>query len=348
MNDLTAPLQIEIFLNSPGIILDVRSPSEYKKSRIPGSINLPLFSDAERAIIGTLYKKVGQQQAIDQGLKFVGPKLADFVIQARTYLNEETAKVYCWRGGMRSASMAWLLRTGGIKTVTLAGGYKNFRQWALATLTKPKQINLLKGLTGSGKTAILTALKAQGQQILDLENLANHRGSSFGMLEMPLQPSSEQFENEIALQWSQLHPHRPVWIEDESRMIGTCKIPDGIFNQMQTASALFLERPLHERLEILLHDYGKVERLKLIEATQRLVKKLGAVRTKEIISQINHGSLSMAAEMLLKYYDNSYAHANARNHSTEQRLQGHNLTTWEWAQQLCTAGANLKNKEILC
>lgn len=334
MNHSPDSCDLETFLKAPGTILDVRSPSEYRKGRIPGSINLPLFSDAERTIVGTLYKQQGRQQAIDQGLNFVGPKLADFVIQARAHVNGGYAKVHCWRGGMRSASMAWLLRTGGISTITLSGGYKAFRKWALATLVKPKPIYLLKGLTGSGKTAILSALKDHGQHILDLENLANHRGSSFGMLGMPPQPSNEQFENEIAIQWAQFLPNNPIWIEDESRMIGTCKIPDAIRNQMRTALSFFVERPLEERVNILLNDYGKSSTLELIAATERLVKKLGAVRTKEIVSHLTNRNLPIAIEMLLNYYDNSYAHADTQSHQTEHRLQDSNLTAAEWAKKL--------------
>lgn len=330
-------LGLQEFLKTPGVILDVRSPGEFTQGRLPGAINLPLFSNEERAAVGTTYKQCGKQQAIELGLKLVGPKLADFAIAARQHVSNGFAKVHCWRGGMRSSSMAWLLGTAGLKTVTLAGGYKAFRRWALEALQQQQPVLILGGLTGSGKTAILHALRDMGEQILDLEALARHRGSSFGMLEMPPQPSTEQFENELAIQWSSFGPNKPIWIEDESRMIGTCKIPDSIFKQMRSAPVLFIERPLEERLDILMQEYGKADLDALISATARLQRRLGSPRTKEAIDLIHSGNLKQAITLLLHYYDKAYQFGLKSRSSQLFYIKDSSLHPSDWTLKLLQA-----------
>lgn len=333
---MTEQFQIADFLALPGVVLDVRSPGEYAQGRIPGAISLPLFEDAERAAVGTTYKKVGKNQAIEQGLRLVGPKLADLSVQARNHVCEGYAKVHCWRGGMRSSSMAWLLGIVGIKTATLLGGYKAFRRWALETLSNPKQVRLIGGLTGSGKTALLHALRDAGEQVLDLEALASHRGSSYGMLGMPPQPSSEQFENEIALQWASFDSKRPVWVEDESRMIGSCKIPDALYTQMSTAPLCLLEISLKERLHTLVQDYGNTNSADLITATQRLKRRLGAVRTKEVVDSITAGKLEQAMEVVLNYYDSTYRYSLGRRKQPQYQIQGDGQSSVELARAIIT------------
>lgn len=297
-------LPLHEFLAAPGVILDVRSPSEYAHGRIPGAYNLPLFSDQERAEVGTVYKQIGRREAIELGLKIVGPKLFDFVNTARSYAANGPVKVHCWRGGMRSSSMAWLLRTAEMKTLTLSGGYKTFRRWALNVIKTPLQINVIGGLTGSGKTSILHALKENGEQVLDLEAIANHRGSSFGVISK--QPSNEQFVNELAVRWACFDPKRPVWIEDESRMIGQCFLPEEIFRQMRSAPVYMIERSQSERIENLLKEYGKIDPEVLINASKRLTKRLGSQRAKTVVEAIQSGNLIEAIELVLQYYDSTY------------------------------------------
>lgn len=323
----TVSLDIEPFLALSGAILDVRSPAEYAHGRIPGAVSLPLFDDAERAAVGTTYKQVGRQQAIQQGLQLVGPKLANFTSIAANYVGDSCAKVHCWRGGMRSSSMAWLLNTVGLPTATLNGGYKTFRRWVLDVLSQLKQVQLIGGLTGSGKTALLHALRDSGEQVLDLEQLANHRGSSYGMLGMPPQPSTEQFENEIAFQWASFNAQHPVWIEDESRMIGSCKIPDAIYSQMRQAPLYFVERSLPERLKNLTCDYGHIDCVNLIAATQRLQRRLGGARTKQIIDSITAGRLDEAMEAVLHYYDTTYRYALQRRQQPTHTLNAEGLSS---------------------
>ena len=305
-------LKVDQFLQAPGIVLDVRSPGEFIQGRIPGAFSFPLFNNDERAQVGTTYKQNGREQAVELGLKLVGPKLADFVTQAKNLAQENEAsqvKVHCWRGGMRSSSMAWLLETAGLKTATLKGGYKAFRRHCLETFANVSEIpslNVLGGLTGCGKTNILHALKRLGEQVIDLEQIANHKGSSYGMIGMTKQPSIEQFENELAMQIRSLDLSRRVWIEDESHMIGVCKIPDSFFKKIRQSKLYVIERPMEERIEQLLHEYGSVNSDSLIEATQRISRRIGGAMTKEIIAHIQQGQLSSAIELVLKYYDSTY------------------------------------------
>ncbi len=309
-------LKINDFFESPGPILDVRSPGEYEHGHIPGAASVPLFSNEERAQVGTCYKQQGRDDAIELGLELVGTKLATFVRQAKALVSEsqwnqhltQPVRVHCWRGGMRSGSMAWLLETAGLSVVTLDGGYKAFRRWVKTTLSHPKPIISLGGMTGTGKTQLLYALQKQGEQILDLEGLANHRGSSFGNLGLPAQPSTEHFENTVAMQWAALDASRPVWIEAESSRIGTCRIPEELFQPMMHAPVIQVERSRCERIAHLVEEYGAVEREELISATERIRKKLGGLRTQEAIALIQQNHLAAAADIILDYYDKTYTY----------------------------------------
>lgn len=299
-------LPIADFLIAPGAILDVRSPAEHEQGRIPEAISFPLFSNEERAQVGTCYKQEGRNEAVELGMSIVGPKLATFVAQAKTLAPDRTVRVHCWRGGMRSGSMAWLLETAGFQVAVLDRGYKGFRHWVHATLTEPKSIVTLGGMTGTGKTILLQALRARGEQVLDLEHLANHRGSSYGNLGLPAQPSTEQFENLIAMAWSKLASDRPVWVEAESRMIGSCRVPDALFQHMVAAPVLQIERSRQERINLLLDDYGAVDREQLFSATARLKKRLGGERTQQAIDFIRDDNLPAAIDTVLDYYDKAY------------------------------------------
>ncbi|MCB0214369.1 MAG: tRNA 2-selenouridine(34) synthase MnmH, partial [Anaerolineae bacterium] len=206
-------------------VIDVRTSAEFAKGHIPGAMNIPLFSNEERAIIGTTYKQVGQREAMLLGLEIVGPKMRHLIEHIQTVATERTLLLHCWRGGMRSESVAWLAGLFGYRCYTLRRGYKGFRNYVLQMLELPSRLLILGGKTGSGKTEILQVLKQQGEQVIDLEGLAHHKGSSFGALGEADQPSQQQFENELAMQWRQLNLQRPVWLEDESRHIGKLSIP---------------------------------------------------------------------------------------------------------------------------
>ncbi|MEO0410134.1 MAG: tRNA 2-selenouridine(34) synthase MnmH, partial [Cyanobacteria bacterium P01_A01_bin.135] len=298
------------FLQRPGPILDVRSPGEYAQGHLPGARSLPLFTDEERAEVGTCYKRQGRDAAVELGLALVGPKLVTFAQQAKAWAGEAEScgqvRVHCWRGGMRSSSMAWLLETAGLSPVVLKGGYKAFRRWVRHSLSQQKPILTLGGMTGTGKTQVLTALAKQGEQVLDLEGLAHHRGSSYGSLGLPPQPTTEQFENRIAACWSSFTPQRPVWIEAESSRVGACRVPDELFTQMMQAPVVQITRSPAERIQLLTAEYGQADPEALIAATQRIRKRLGGQRTQEAIAAIEQGDLATAIGLVLFYYDKTY------------------------------------------
>ncbi|MEO0456342.1 MAG: tRNA 2-selenouridine(34) synthase MnmH [Cyanobacteria bacterium P01_A01_bin.114] len=318
---MTQALTVEKFLNAPGVILDVRSPGEYEQGHLPGAFSFPLFSNEERAEVGTCYKQQGHEAAVELGLELVGPKMATFVRQAKPLAPDQQVRVHCWRGGMRSGSMAWLLKTAGLEVVTLTGGYKAFRRWVRQLLATPKPIIILGGMTGTAKTDILHALAHYGQQVLDLEGLANHRGSSYGALGLPPQPSTEQFENLIAAQWQTFSPAQPVWIEAESRRVGTCRVPDELMQQMEQAKTLEIIRPLSERLDLLVEIYGQADTTALVEATERVRKRLGGQRTQAAVEHIREGNLRAAVEIVLTYYDRTYRYDLERRNLTIPQVE---------------------------
>ncbi|MCX7769363.1 MAG: tRNA 2-selenouridine(34) synthase MnmH, partial [Flavobacteriales bacterium] len=237
-----------LFQDEPFLLIDVRTPSEFRNGHIPGAINVPLFLDEERAAVGLLYKQKGSRAAIRAGLDYVGPRLSTLVKQVEDLLeqgeNSPRLIIYCWRGGMRSASVAWLLRLYGMEPETIPGGYKSFRRFVNSIFTKPIPIAVLGGLTGSGKTLVLRQMQLAGIPVVDLEELACHQGSAFGHLGQPSQPSQEHFENLLALTLYRagkkaLDSGSVVWIEDESRFIGSLHLPLPLWQRMQEAP-LFL------------------------------------------------------------------------------------------------------------
>jgi len=334
---MTDILSLKDFLQHPGVIFDVRSPAEYSHAHIPSALSLPLFSNEERALVGTAYKQQSKQDAISLGLKLVGPKLADFVEKARNASNAQPVKLYCWRGGMRSGAMTWLLNFAGIKTSVLEGGYKTFRRFALNTFARPYKFIVVSGMTGCGKTAILHALKSLGEQIIDIESLANHRGSAYGSIGMlNQQPTSEHFENQIALKLNELDLTRPVWVEDESRLIGTCHIPEALFLQLRAAPSILIRTPLEERLKRLTADYCHAPIEQLEAATMRISKHLGSQRTKELMTALKDGRLTEAVAMTLQYYDAAYTHSSKRHCHPLTIFDGENMTPEQWASRLQT------------
>lgn len=286
-------------------VIDVRSPGEYAHAHIPGALSLPLFDDTERAEVGTLYKKSGRVKAIQKGLDIVGPKLSFFTRYALS-LNSPEILVHCWRGGMRSSAMAWLLENVGLKCYLLEGGYKHYRNYVLDSFVTPLNIVLLGGFTGSGKTDIIKALKAKGEQVLDLEGLANHKGSAFGALGEQPQPGAEHFENLIHASLSGIDYSKRIWIEDESRNIGRAVIPAALWSQMRNSSLIRIETPFDIRLERLMRDYGAFPPDQLISSIQKIEKRLGYDRCKFAIEACQQGDIKRAAEIALIYYDRAY------------------------------------------
>ena len=309
-------------------ILDVRSPSEYAHAHMKNAYSLPLFSDEERKVVGTAYKQQGKQPAIKLGLNYFGVKMVAMVSDVEALLaaspdpNSKVVLVHCWRGGMRSAGVAWLLDLYGYTVYTLAGGYKAYRNWVLAQFTIPYQCKVLGGFTGSGKTETLHALQALKEPIIDLEGLAHHKGSAFGNLGQPLQPSQEQFENLLAQLLFKIHTeHAYVWVEDESRRIGLVNIPTPLFEQMRKSKVYFLDIPFSQRLQFIVSGYGKFEKDKLMTAILRIKKRLGGLETKTAINFLIEDDVVSSFSVLLTYYDKLYLKGANNRENPESLIQ---------------------------
>lgn len=300
-------------------VIDVRTPAEYAQGHIPAAQNLPLFSNEERAIIGTTYTQVGRNEAVRQGLNFVGPRMAEMVDRANLIARDQNVLVHCWRGGMRSASVAWLLDTAGIPAQTLRDGYKAYRKHVLQFFEKPLPILILGGKTGSGKTEILQELRQLGEQIVDLEALANHRGSAFGGLGLPPQPTSEHFQNMLERTMSVLDLDRRIWLENESSYIGKAGLPEGLWKQMTVAPLLNVEIPLGIRVQRLVKEYGILDPEQIAESIRRIERRMGPQHMKRALQALQAGDIAGTAEILLRYYDKSYVYLLERR---EKTLQG--------------------------
>jgi tRNA 2-selenouridine synthase len=288
------------------LILDVRSEGEYQYGHIPGATSLPLFNNEERAIVGTLYKQKGRNEAIIAGLDIAAKKLSEFVRFAQPLIQDNKVFIHCWRGGMRSGNMAWLFNLLSYEVYVLKGGYKAYRHHVLAWLARPANYHIIGGRTGSGKTALLDALARHGEQVIDLEALANHRGSSFGALGLPAQPSTEHFENLLAQQLYSLDLQRRIWMEDESRNIGTVFLDLNFWNQMRVAPLFAIELPLEVRLKRLVEEYGSQSRKGLEEAIRRISRRLGTEAMNKAIAALYDGNMEEVARICLHYYDKAY------------------------------------------
>lgn len=287
-------------------VIDVRSPSEFKMGHIPGAINIHLFDDAERVIVGTKYKKEGRVPAILEGLKLTGPDMASKLEQALSNMKEGKLMVYCWRGGMRSEAMSWLFSLGDIKTEVLEGGYKTYRQYILERISEKRKMIVLGGLTGSSKTHILRYIKGLGHQVIDLEGLANHKGSAFGSLGQLPQPSTEHFSNILFEEIREINTDLPFWVEDESRNIGSVFIPDSFYENMQNTPAIILKMDVKTRLPRLIEEYSTYSAEDLKASIMKISKRLGGDKTKEAISSVESGDIAKAIEISLYYYDKAY------------------------------------------
>jgi tRNA 2-selenouridine synthase len=292
-------------------VIDVRSPSEYAAGHVPGAINIYLFSDEERAIVGTRYKKEGRLNAIMEGIRLTGPAMHLKLENAIVHSREGRLLVHCWRGGMRSEAMAWLFSLAGIGTTVLEGGYKAYRNHILKRLSEPGKMMILGGMTGSGKTHILRYLEQQGEQVIDLEKLANHKGSAFGSLGEPPQPSTEQFANDVFSIWSALSP-RHVWLEDESRNIGTVFLPEGFYANMQCSPTIILKMDIATRLPRLIEEYSGFPPEMLKQSVAKISRRLGGDNTTDAMTAIDRGDIAAAIEISLRYYDKTYLHSISR------------------------------------
>ena len=304
MSVVTLSVQDFLKQSTNGVVLDVRSPAEFEQGHIPLAVNFPLFTNEERKVVGTLYKQQGKNIAIDKGLELVGPKLASFVRDARAF--EKPLFVHCWRGGMRSGSMAWLLSTAGLQVNVLKGGYKAYRKEVLHTLAHPFKFIVLGGRTGSGKTDVLRMLSQKGAQVIDLEQLANHKGSAFGSILQAPQPTTEHFANLLHHALLKLDYTHSIWIEDESRMIGTVNIDGQFYHTLRHSPLVVMDVSMEQRLHRLVDDYGQADVSELMQAFERIRKKLGGQHLLAAVEALHSGDLRTAATVALRYYDKAY------------------------------------------
>ena len=336
-------------------VLDVRSPAEYAQAHIPGAHSIPLFNDEERKTVGTAYKQQSRETAIKIGLDFFGSKMRSIVEEAERFVNISAEKrgseyyksyekqetrnilVHCWRGGMRSAGVAWLLDLYGFKVYTLAGGYKAYRNWVLQQFEIPYPFKIIGGYTGSGKTLLLHALKKEGNEMIDLEALANHKGSALGGIGQAPQPGQEMFENLLATKLAcikpgndncevrfadcQLPPVNCIFMEDESQRIGNLQIPMALWNTMRKSAVLFMDIPFEARLNYLTEEYSIHPKEKLVNAVTRIQKRLGGLETKKAINFLSEENHKEAFRILLKYYDKWYAKGLYNRENANELIQ---------------------------
>jgi tRNA 2-selenouridine synthase len=301
----------ELFFNHKDyLFIDVRSPSEFKKGHIPGAYNIPLFSDQLRALVGAIYVQEGKEKAVHFALERVSPQFSSFAQEAQGLYqkSKKTLVVYCARGGMRSGALTWLFTLFNLPVIQLERGYKAYRNWAMSQFSLTRQVNLLSGKTGAGKTECLLRWLKQGRQIIDLEGLADHKGSVFGG-DKDTQATQQQFENDLAWQWAQLDSKKEVWLESESRKIGAVIIPEPIWLQMKHAPVYVLECSQEERLDRIMREYGVLPLEFLLRALAEIKDHLGSERYFQVKILMDNGEIKEAFIILLAYYDKKYDHS---------------------------------------
>ena len=327
-------------------VVDVRTPLEFEQGHIPGAINLPIFTNEQRVLVGTAYKQESREAAILLGFELVGGKWAEFIRQAESFAPEKKILVHCWRGGMRSGAMAWAFNLYGFEVNTLKGGYKAFRRAAIDSFSKQYPFKILSGSTGSAKTEILQEMELLGEQVIDLEGLAQHQGSSFGSMGTLVQPSQEQFENLFGVELQKMDLNKPIWLEDESILIGKRVLPKPIWEQMRQAPVLKVEIPQKERIEFLNSKYGILDSEFLKSAVLGISKRLGPLETKFTLQAIEEGRMKDFIEKVLVYYDKAYLKGlNSRNVETVEHISFNEISPKKHARAIVDfVGCKKKDK----
>lgn len=331
-------LDIESFLSElqKGMpLFDVRSPKEFAAGHIPGAVSLPLLNDDERHEVGIIYKQEGRDAAVSLGFKLVGHKFIDYIEAARAMAVNGTICLHCWRGGIRSNTMAWLMGSVGLRVYVLEGGYKEFRQWCLKQMVQPWPLLVISGKTGAGKTEILEELRKGGESVIDLEALAHHRGSAFGGLGLPNQPTQEAFENALAWELNANKSATRIWLESESRFIGKVRLPDPFYDQTIHAPMISVDRDVQSRAHRIISEYGRFDKKDLIEKTRGITKRMGGDRVKLSIEALEANDFIGWVLPLLDYYDRNYEHSiNERKGKYEHVVNVSNETAAEIATEL--------------
>jgi tRNA 2-selenouridine synthase len=323
MKAASSTVSVEELAGAPfDAMLDARTPAEYAEDHIPGAISAPVLDDAQRAEVGTLYKQVSPFEAKKLGAALVAKNVALHVErQFSAKPKDWRPLVYCWRGGKRSGAMAHILREIGWEAATLEGGYRSYRRWVVEQLKQKPSIlkfHVIHGPTGSGKSRLLTMLGRAGAQVLDLEDLAAHRGSVLGNLPGRPQPSQKMFESLLLKALSALDPAQPVFVEGESRKIGQLHVPDALIERMRAAECVLLETDLETRVALLLDEYRHfLEGSGALEAQLDCLvglhgrEKIGAWKALAARGEWRE----FVARLLLEHYDPAYRKSSARNFS---------------------------------
>ncbi len=301
--DLNSFLQLRTQLP----VADVRSPGEFLDGHIPGVVNIPILNNEERVAVGTDYKQHGQKEAIQTGFRLVGPRLEQIVNEAQKLSSGKELLVHCWRGGMRSNNFCQFIGMAGIQSHQLVGGYKAYRQRALESYELPFQFMVVGGKTGSGKSEILRALQQRGEQILDLEKLANHKGSAFGGLMMGPQPTTEQFQNNLFEEILKLDIQKKIWVEDESLAIGKIFLPNTFWKTMRAGLVFRIEVAKEIRIQRLVNEYGPADPVEFLKAMEKIIKRLGGQHFTAAKERLLADDMHSTIDILLTYYDRAYS-----------------------------------------
>ena len=335
MNKPALPSNSEFFtrLDQFDTIIDVRSPSEYAEDHIPGAINCPVLNDEERARVGTIYKQVNTFEAKKIGAALVAKNIAahieaQFLDQPRNW----KPLIYCWRGGNRSGAMTHILSKIGWRAEQLEGGYKNYRRHiidALAELPQHYTFNVICGTTGSGKSRLLQTLAAEGAQVLDLEQLAAHRGSVLGNLPSEPQPSQKAFESRIWETLRHFDPERIVFVESDSKKVGNLRVPDALMDNMRGSRCTALTLSRTNRVRLLMQDYEHFVQNPafLNERLDRLVDLHGRVKIARWHELALSGQMAtLVEELLVDHYDPLYLRSIHRNFTQSEEAMPLELT----------------------
>mgnify|MGYP000588362212 CR=1 FL=1 len=303
-------------------IIDARSPSEFAHDHIPGAINCPVLDDEERARVGTLYKQVSPFDARKLGAVMVARNVANHI---ETLFADKPKGwkplVYCWRGGQRSGSLSLVLSQIGFRVQVIEGGYQAYRRAVMADLEKLPEglrFRVLCGKTGSGKSRLLAALQSQGAQVLDLEGIANHRGSVLGLVPGQPQPTQKRFDSVLWDTLRRFDPGQPVWVESESRKVGELRVPEQLIHHMRAAPCVRVELSVAARVRLLMEDYDFF--VNDVPAFCERLNALRALRGNEVINEwqaaASSGRIEGVVEQLLTtHYDPVYLQSMQRNYA---------------------------------
>jgi tRNA 2-selenouridine synthase len=301
-------------------IVDARSQGEFAEDRVPGAVNWPSLDDAERVAIGTEYKQVSPFAARKRGATLVARNVAAHVERhVMDKPRQWRPLVYCWRGGQRSGALATVLDQIGFRVHILEGGYREFRRAVVAALEElPTRFDwrVVCGPTGSGKSRLLGALAAEGAQVLDLESIANHRGSVLGLVPGSAQPTQKHFDTSLWHALGRLDPTRPVFVESESKKIGELRVPEPLIQRMRAAPCLWLELPLEARVQLLIDEYPF-----FVADTDAFCARLDALRAlrgNEVVTAWQDAARAgrtaeVVRDLLVAHYDPIYLQSMQRN-----------------------------------